>query len=147
MMLPKITELEFELEEVITELQPIGVSFLYNFDTGQFAYSDGRLVELTGIESLKMWILKIMKTQKFKFEVYKDTIYGVLIDDLISSNMPRAYIESEIEREVTESLLLSPYIDGLEGWSFERDGKLMKVFFRVVSPMYNTFEMEVRFSV
>lgn len=143
MNLPEITELEFENVEFTEELEPIGITFLYDFKEGDFVMRDGKLIELFGLDSLKMWITKVLKTESFRFRIYENTVYGTSIESLIGSSLPRAYIESEIEREVTESLLLSPYINRLEGWQFERDGKWMRINFTVISPMYNTFDLEV----
>lgn len=142
-MLPKITELEFDIEQLPEDLPPIGKSFLYDFNQGDFVLKNGKLVELHGVESLKMWIEKTMRTERYRFRIYDNTEYGVILEELIGMNLPRAFIEAEIEREVTESLASSPYIDSLENWSFERDGKRMRTYFRVISPMYNTFDMEV----
>lgn len=147
-MLPKITELEFNTEELTNDLPPIGKSFLFDFVKGDFILKDGKMIELYGADSLKMWIEKILRTERFRFRIYENVEYGVTLESLIGSNFPRAFIEAEIEREVTESLLMSPYIARLEGWSFERDGKWMRIKFRVISSMYissmyNTFDMEV----
>jgi len=142
-MLPKITELEFNIEDLDEDLPPIGKSFLYDFDKGDFVLKDGKPIELSGLDSLKMWIRKVLKTERFRFRIYEDDPYGVLLEELIGLNLPRAYIEAELEREVTESLLLSPYIDRLQEWSFERDGKWMRISFIVISPMYSTFDLEV----
>lgn len=142
-MLPKITELEFDNVDVTEDLPPIGKSFLFDFDKGEFVMRNGKMVELHGVESLKMWIRKVLKTERFRFQIYENVPYGVLLEELIGLNLPRAFIEAEIEREVTESLLLSPYIDRVIGWTFKRDGKWLRVFFQVVSPMYSTFDMEV----
>lgn len=142
MSLPQITELEFNTQDLVEDLPPVGKSFLYDFNKGDFVLKDGKPIELFGLDSLKMWIRKVLKTERFRFRIYKDDPYGVLLEELIGLNLPRAYIEAELEREVTESLLLSPYIDRLENWSFERDGKWMRIYFRVVSPMYSTFDMD-----
>lgn len=142
-MFPEITELQFDLEETETELKPIGKSFLYDFIKGDFVFEDGKMIPLYEVDSLKMWIEKTLQTASNRFFIYEGFAYGVGIEDLIGSNLPRAYVEAEIKREVTESLELSPYIESLEGWTYERNGTLMKVFFKVISPMYNTFDMEV----
>ncbi|MCG3089125.1 DUF2634 domain-containing protein [Sporosarcina cyprini] len=143
MNLPEITQLELREVEFEEELEPIGKTYLYDFDKGDFVMRDGKLIELYGVDSIKQWILKVLKTESFRFRIYEDETYGTSIESLIGSNLPRAYIESEIEREVTESLLESPYIERLEGWQFERDGKWMRIRFTVISPMYNTIDMEV----
>lgn len=141
-MLPKITELEFNTEQLPEDLPPIGKSFLYDFDKGQFVLVDGKMVELHGIDALKAWIMKIMKTERFRFRVYDDAEYGVTLEDLIGSNLPRAFVEAEIKREVSSSLLLHTHISGIEEWSFERDGKWMRIFFRVIT-VEGAFDMEV----
>lgn len=145
MSLPEIAELQFNVEETADELEPIGKNFLYDYNKGDFVIKNGKMVELFGVDSLTAWILKVMKTELGRFRVYEGVNYGVTLEELIGSVLPRAYVESEIKREVTESLLLSPYINRLEGWTFERDGTWMRVNFTVISPMYNTFKMEVNF--
>lgn len=130
-MLPVITELEFDTELLTEDLPPIGKSFLYDFDLGDFVMLDGKLIEVYGIDSLKMWIMKVLKTEQDRFKIYEDTAYGTGIESLIGSNLPRMFIESEVEREVTETLLINPYIQTIDGWEFVRDGKHMRVKFNV----------------
>ncbi|MGE8080516.1 DUF2634 domain-containing protein [Peribacillus loiseleuriae] len=141
-MLPKITELEFNTEDINEDLPTIGKSFLYDFNKGDFVLKDGKPVELHGIESLKMWINKVIRTEKFKFRIYDNTEYAMTLEDLMGSNFPQAFIEVEIKREVTSSLLLHPYIKSVDGWTFVRDGTQMKIQFGVTT-VEGVFEMEV----
>ena len=39
-------------------------SYLFDFTTGDFALRDGKLIECDGIESIKVWIEKILRTEK-----------------------------------------------------------------------------------
>lgn len=141
-MLPKITELEFNTEGLTEDLPPIGTSFLFDFNTNEFVMTDGKLVELYGIDSLKMWIEKSLRTERFRFVVYENTEYSISLEDLIGSNYPRSFVEAEIKREVTERMLEHPHINAIENWSFERDGKLMRIWFKVITAD-DEFEMEV----
>ncbi|MEK4247588.1 DUF2634 domain-containing protein [Psychrobacillus sp. FSL K6-2684] len=141
-MLPKITELEFNTQELPETLPPLGKSFLYDYSKGDFVLVNGKMVELYGLESLKAWIMKGMKTEKFRFRIYDNEPYGTTLEDLIGSSLPRAYIEAEIKREVTSFLLTHPYIQNVEEWSFIRDGKWMRIFLRVIT-VEGAFEMEV----
>lgn len=148
-MLPSIAELEFENEELAEEDVPtIGKSFLFDFKKGDFVLKDGKLVVLEGIEALKMWIIKVIRTEKFRFRIYENTEfenddqYGVMLEDLIGSNFDRDFIEAEIEREVTEALLLHEYIVSVDEWQFERNSKKMTVSFAVTT-YDETLNMEV----
>lgn len=145
-MLPSIADLEFENDELAEEDVPtIGKSFLFDFKKGDFVMKDGKLVVLAGIEALKMWIIKVIRTEKFRFRIYEsenDEQYGVMLEDLIGSNFDREFIEAEIEREVTEALLLHEYIISVDEWQFERNSKKMTVSFAVTT-YDETLNMEV----
>lgn len=148
-MLPEIADLEFENDELVEEDVPtIGKSFLFDFKKGDFVLKDGKLVILEGIEALKMWIVKVIRTEKFRFRIYENTgfeddeQYGVMLEDLIGSNFDREFIEAEIEREVTEALLLHEYIISVDEWQFERNSKKMTVSFAVTT-YDETLNMEV----
>ncbi|KOS61727.1 DUF2634 domain-containing protein [Lysinibacillus agricola] len=132
-MLPKIAELEFNTQDIETDLPPLGKSFLYDFDKGDFVIRNGKMVAIHGLETLKQWILKVLKTERFRFRIYKDIPYGVTIADLIGSSLPRAFVEAEIKREVTASLMEHTHIQDVQEWQFERDGKWMRIKFRVVT--------------
>lgn len=145
-MLPDIAELEFNTDttEQSKDLPKLGKSFLYDFDKGDFVIKDGKMVEIHGVEVLKQWILKVLKTERFRFKIYENIEYGVTLEDLIGSSFPRSFVEAEIKREVTASLILHSYIESVKDWTFERDGKWMKVWFTVVT-IERAFEMEVTF--
>jgi hypothetical protein len=141
-MLPKIVELEFNNEPVTEDLPKMGKSFLFDFDKGDFVLKDGKIVAVEGIEALKMWIIKAIKTERYRFRIYDDTGYGTTIEDLTGTNYPRAFVESEIKREVTSSLTNHPYIENIINWEFRRDGKWMRVNFKVIT-MEGAFDQEV----
>lgn len=108
-----------------------GKSFLYAFEKGDFVYKNGAPVIVEGKAALKVWIEKVIRTEKFRFNVHKDTDYGVTIEDLIGGKFPRAFAESEVMREVTEALLKNPYILDVSEWSFEYEGSTMIISFAV----------------
>ncbi|WP_285397651.1 DUF2634 domain-containing protein [Lysinibacillus sp. fls2-241-R2A-57] len=132
-MLPKIAQLEFNNQEIKKDLPPLGKSFLYDFKKGDFVMRNGKMVEVHGLETLKQWILKVLKTERFRFRIYKDIPYGVTLEDLIGSNLPRAFVEAEIKREVTESLMEHTHIQAIQEWQFIRDGTWMRIKFRVIT--------------
>lgn len=141
-MLPRITQLELDTQELPDTPEPIGKEFLFDFKKSEFVTRNGSLVPVYGIDSLKVWIEKTLRTEQFRFAIYEGTEYGVQLENLIGSNYPREFIEAEIKREVTEALTQHPHINAIENWRFERDGKLMRIWFTVITPE-TTFDQEV----
>jgi hypothetical protein len=123
-------------------------SFLFDFDKGDFVTRDGKLVEVEGIAALKVDIEKALRTEKFKFKIYekedKRLEYGITIQDLIvGHNYPRAFVESEVKREVTDALLRKSVIQRLDNWNIEKDNPKAKIKFRVVLKSRASFDKEV----
>lgn len=98
-----------------------GKSFLFDFTADDFIIRDGKLVECKGIDAIKVWIEKILRTEKGRFRIYNDTDYGCRIEDLIvGNNYSVAFIESELKREIEEALLQNPNILSVSNFSIER---------------------------
>lgn len=107
-----------------------GKSFSFDFSLGDFPVVDGKLVEINNLDALKIWIDKVIKTNKFKFEIYDNTGYGMTdLKELITSNYPLPFIQSEIEREIKETLLKNKNIKSIQNFKFERNKRLLTVSF------------------
>lgn len=131
---------DLNMEQTTTSFN--GKSFLYDFNKGDFIYKNGAPVEVDGIKAIQIWIEKVIRTERFKFNIYDGVEYGVTIEDLIGSNLPKGFIESEMKRELTESILMNPYIEELVDWSISVNGSEWTISFTVVTTE-ETFEMEV----
>lgn len=106
-------------------------SFLYDFKNGDFVIRDGKLIEVYGKDALKVWIEKIIRTHRFRFKIYKDTEYGVLIEDLIGSTLPWAFVQSELKRELAEAILTNEFIENLTNWEIIRESDYLIIKFTV----------------
>lgn len=156
-MLPEIVD-EVNIEAIIdnerTSDLGIGKSFLFDFGKSDFVIKDGKLIVIKDTDALKVWIEKILKTERFKFEIYnvtedqvQNTEYGVtLIDLLIGHDYPISFVESEIKREITEALQRHPLIQRLEDWEIKKDNPLISVGFKVILINGNILEQEVKLS-
>lgn len=147
-MLPKITELEYRQEdEALAE--DLGVSFYFDFRRGEFAMENGRPKQVDGIDGIKIWIEKLLRTEKFKFRIYERDgadEYGVTIMDLIIGyNLPVDFLLAELKREVTQGLMLHPKITGTSNWRVQKNNPVVDVSFNVILTDGNTFTQEVRF--
>lgn len=150
-MLPKITDIEIQNNiESDDETLHIGKSFLFDFEKGDFVVKDGKLVTIDGIEAIKMWITKVLKTEKGRFKIYeqenKELEYGINIEDLIiGQNYPQSFIEAELKREITTALTKHSSIDNLSDFNIERNNSFLKINFKVNLKSGESFEKEVNF--
>lgn len=148
-MLPEITNLEFINETETTT--SMGKSFLFDFEKGDFVLKDGRLVNATEFEALKIWVEKVLKTEKFRFKIYQktnvDDEYGVTIEDLIiGTNLPISFFESELKREITEGLIKHPMIQGISGMKIDKSKATRTIISFTINLLDNTtFNQEVSF--
>lgn len=98
-----------------------GKSFLFDFTAGDFVVRNGKLVECDGRDAIRVWIEKILRTEKGRFKIYDDTDFGCRLEDLlIGSNYTAAFIEAELKREIEDALLQNPNISAVSNFSLER---------------------------
>ncbi len=145
-MLPEIAQLQINRTDS-DDLPYVGKSFLFDFENGDFILRDGRLVEVSGIEALKVWIEKILRTEKYRYEIYEredKKEYGVILEDLIvGNNFSYSFIEAELKREITEALTKNPLILSLSNWNIQKENPLVKISFKVNLKDESSFIQEV----
>jgi phage baseplate assembly protein W len=109
-----------------------GKSFLFDFTAGDFIIRDGKLVECKGIDAIKVWIEKILRTEKGRFRIYNDTDYGCRIEDLlVGSNYPVEFIEAELKREIEDALKQNLNILSVSNFNIERSASGITVSMEV----------------
>lgn len=133
---PQIASME--LPEVNTEpVTTLGKHIRFDFAAGEFDLKDGKVQLVDGDEALRIWIEKVLRTEKFRFKVYdrggREDEYGITIEDLIvGHNYPLAFYQSELTREITDALTKHPNISALTDWSIQKDAPLLRISFRVI---------------
>ncbi|MFD3271527.1 DUF2634 domain-containing protein [Paenibacillus dendritiformis] len=135
MSLPQIAELEFsnqDLEATIESENVVHNTFLWDFSTGDFVLNDGKLIELSGIDYLKVWIQKILRTVKNSL-IYAGTEYGSEHHSLIGRNFHPEFSRSEYERMIREALIQNDAITQVDGFLFSQNGARLTIEFTVYS--------------
>lgn len=138
MMFPQIN-----IEEQAEKTTNIGTSFKFDFEKGDFILENGKLVQVEDLEALKIWINKVLRTEKFRFEIYKDIDYGVTLEDLIGQTLPRKFVESELKREISEALTKHIMIDSVSNIMTGRDGSKLIINFQVNLIDGNSLEVTI----
>ena len=107
-------------------------TYLSDFDKGDFVIRDGKLVECNGIEAVKIWIEKAIRTEKSRYSIYEGTAYGCHLEDLIiGNNYTVEFVEAELKREIEEMLLRNPQISNIDGFKLIRDANSITVTLEV----------------
>ena len=111
-----------------------GKSPQFDFTTGDFVVKDGKVATVTGLESLKLWIQKTLKTEKNKYKIYNTNNvekYGVSLLEIITSKQPISYIQAQVQTIVTEALTKNSDIKSVTNFIFVRDKRLLNCTFSV----------------
>ena len=144
-MFPELNINNLVQEETLRKTKQ-GKTFLYDFVKGDFVIKDGKLVEIEGIEAIKVWIEKILRTEKFKFEIYMSNEYGTTIKQLVQGRkVPQFFLQSEVKREVEEALKKNVEIDRVEDFRTDQNMTTLIICFRVVLNSGDSFDQEVNF--
>lgn len=134
-----------DAQEVETQIT-YGKELAYDFEKGDFIYEDGKPKVVEGMEALKVWIEKAIRTARYRFPIYTFQ-YGCELEDIIGIDLPRAVLESEVQRVIKEALIYDDRIEDVRDFIIERGGDWLKVTFTVITALGDTLEQEVTASV
>lgn len=133
-------------EEVTPQSVTYGRELDYNFTTGQFVMEDGAPRVLEGPDALRIWITKTLLTARYRFPIYSFA-YGCEMEDFIGYDIPRAVLEAEIPRVITEALIYDNRINDVRDFSIERESDYLIVEFTVITFDGQSIRQEVTYSV
>jgi hypothetical protein len=137
MSLPEITLLDDNSDSsTSTATTTVHKIFDWDFEAGDFKLKDGKLVEVTGIDYVKLWIKKALLSSKGSL-IYVNTNYGSEHMTLFGSNLKAAFLQSEYERLITEALIQNDAISQIDNFGFAQIGSRLEVSFDVQS-IYGT---------
>ena len=95
-----------------TNTLPIPRDILINFATGEPIIENNDFVIVEKDEAVKVWCYYALKTNKDRFIIYSPQ-YGSTLEDLIGNNYVDTY-KYELEKRVSDCLLVSPYIKSVD---------------------------------
>ena len=140
----------FEMPELMeqqqTELAPrYGKSWLFDFKTGDFVIDGaGRVVQADGYTAWAQWCVKTVLTERFAYLAYSQN-YGTEIEAALRQPSRQA-VEAELERVITEALLVDPRTQVVRDFRFTWQGDQLQVAFTVVPAVGDPEWLEVMYS-
>lgn len=117
---------------------PLLKEYAYDFEKNELLLDeDGRTYMVEGNEALRIWILKALSTERFHYTAYSSAFGSEWQDQLIGHAMNMEVLKLEMERFIVEALMVNPYIQRLDNFSFEATATGLKVAFECTS-IYGT---------
>lgn len=104
-------------------------SVLWDYEKGDFAVDGtGRIAEAEGLEAYIQWCVKTVQTERYTCLAYDDDI-GTEMESLDDDDPLAA--ESEIERTITEALMIDPRTEDVGDFTFSSEGDALYCTFSV----------------
>jgi len=136
--------IDIDTEETTTENEYNNTFLEFDYEEGEFVLETGEPIMVYNTDAIKQWIIKVLRTEKFRFSIYNDTDYGVTIEDLIvGTTLPIGIVQSELKREITDALTQHKNIESLSNFSFSRSKSLLTIGFTVNLDDETSTEIEV----
>lgn len=126
----------FEMPEVVEQqqVQPepeYPESYLFDFEKGDFVRDGaGRIVIADGHRAWVQWCIKAVMTERSAYLAYSRD-YGTESENALKQPS-RAIVEKEIERTITEALLVDPRTEMVKDFDFEWNGDELYISFTAV---------------
>ena len=98
---------------------PLFKEYAWDFGTNNFIYDgNGNHLLLEGNEALKIWCYKALKTERFMYLAYTHG-YGMELYPFMAKVMGVLERKSELQRMITEALMVNPYIVSVDSITFD----------------------------
>ena len=122
---------------------PLYREWAADIESGKLLLRGGEPYTVEGDEAVKLWVRLALdaKCARWKYSAHSGD-YGNELAALIGRSGDAGIRESLLQRTITETLLVCPYITGVEGFSFEHKADGVTVRF-TVKTVYNSFGTEV----
>ena len=124
-----------------SEVLPLYKEVAWDFKSNSPILVNNELLVLEGNEAIKVWIYKALLTERFKYEIYSWD-YGSEIESLINKGFTKALVVAEVERYITEALLINEYILAVNSIEVTFNDDILRVEVSV-STIYGEVEASV----
>lgn len=135
-----------EKQEIVNNL-PLFKEISINFSTGEPILKNKEFIILNGIEALKVWIWKTLKTERNKYLIYSGS-YGNDLVENIGQIYDKTTKDALMINEIKECLLVNPYITNIYNFNIKtkEEGRHPIISFNV-DTIYGVTESEVNTNI
>lgn len=114
----------------------------FDFKNLKTVIENGQIVYVEGIDAVKQWIEKFIRTFVNKVEVYKNTNFGTNANELFGNKyLNNGFEEAEFERLLKEGLPLCPAIKQIINFNMTKNENVLDV--KLVAILYDGSNVKV----
>lgn len=121
---------------------PIIKEYAWDFEKDCFIFEKGNHKIVTENEALKVWIYKVLKTERYLYYRVYDSNYGIELEKFIGKEKNNSDLVDKLFKYVEEALLVNPYIKKVDAINYDLDNEKLKLSIKITS-IYGNFDMEV----
>ena len=140
MIFPNIKAKETDKLE-LNSLKEIG----WDFEKDEPLFKDNNFIVVEGIEALKVWVYKTIKTTRFKYLIYSNA-YGTYIKSFIGKVFTER-VKNDFKKEIIEALLINNYIESVSVIEYKLDYNELFLSLKIETKINKTLNFEVSFNV
>lgn len=97
--------------------------YAWDFEQDRFIYdSNGKHILLEGNDALKVWCYKVLRTERFTYLAYSKR-FGIELYPFMAKIMDVMHRKSELNRMITEALMVNPYILSVDSIVLEEENR------------------------
>lgn len=102
----------------------------FNLETGEFDLVDGKIQTITGEESVRQWIRKVINTEKGQYEIYDiHGDYGIPVKKILYSGNNYAVITARIKSALNNAIQYNNDIFSIMDLKFTRKKRSVLISF------------------
>ena len=113
-----------------------------DFDHDCFRYdSAGSHITVVENDALKVWVYKLLKTPRYRYQAYYDD-YGLILEDYIGKTPNDGAEASNLFAEIKKAILVNPYIKDVVNSGMNPHEKTVQISLELTT-IYGKFAIEV----
>ena len=116
-----------------------------DFEKDEPIIKNNEFLIVEGIEALKVWVYKTIKTTRFKYLVYSNA-YGTSIKSFIGKVFTER-VKNDFKKEIIEALLINNYIESVSVIEYKLDYNKLFLSLKIETKINKTLNFEVSFNV
>ena len=119
-----------------------GSEIAWDFATNQPVILNGEIQTVSGVDALRIWIEKALRTERYKWSAYKWS-YGAEIEKTLEMGLVGPALNHALQQSITNALIYHPHISQVGSFNFKPIKDQLEIEFQVKTILDDTVEVNL----